>query len=104
MISRSLLREARRRAALSQAELAGRASTTQSAIARIEGGRTVPTLERLIRLVRACGFDIDLRLVAHDSHEVTIVEGNLRLDPEERVAKMLAFSAIARQEEAAPLT
>ena len=42
-----LIREARRRAGLTQVELAHRVGTTQSAIARVERGRTEPTAERL---------------------------------------------------------
>lgn len=57
-----LVREARRRAGLTQAELATRVGTTQSAIARLERGSTSLTLERASRLVRACGFDLQVRI------------------------------------------
>jgi len=40
-----LVREARRRASLTQTELARRAGTTQSVIARVEAGTTQPSLE-----------------------------------------------------------
>jgi transcriptional regulator with XRE-family HTH domain len=56
-----LVREARKRAGLTQAELAARVGTTQSAIARLERGTSL-TLERVIRLVRACGYDLQVRL------------------------------------------
>ena len=45
---------------LTQAELAERMGTTQSAIARIEGGGTRPTLETLEKLARAVGQDLVL--------------------------------------------
>jgi transcriptional regulator with XRE-family HTH domain len=45
-------------AGLTQSELAGRMGTTQSAIARIEGGGTRPTLETLERLATAVGSDL----------------------------------------------
>jgi transcriptional regulator with XRE-family HTH domain len=85
-----LVREARRRAGLSQAALAERVGTTQSAIARVERGGHSPTLEYLERLVRACGFTLDVRLVPFDDHDWTLATQNLRLSPQERLDKMLA--------------
>src|SRR5262245_50247524 len=57
-----LIREARRRAGLTQAELAARVGTTQSAIARLEAGRSSPSLRRLTVLVDACGLELRVRL------------------------------------------
>ena len=48
----------RTEASLTQAELADRMGTTQSAIARMEGGGTRPTLETLGRLAAAVGQDL----------------------------------------------
>jgi transcriptional regulator with XRE-family HTH domain len=48
----------RTNASLTQAELAGRMGTTQSAIARMEGGGTRPTLETLERLAGAVGAEL----------------------------------------------
>jgi uncharacterized protein len=45
---------------LTQAELATRVGTSQSAIARYEGGRTVPSLPTLERVLRACGRQLAL--------------------------------------------
>lgn len=96
------VREARRRAGLSQADLAGRAGTTQSAIARVESGRTSPSLDYLTRLVRACGFDIQARLVPYDDGEWTLARKNLRLTPEERLQKMLTTAELVRTARALP--
>jgi transcriptional regulator with XRE-family HTH domain len=85
-----LVREARRRAGLTQAQLAGRVGTTQSAIARIETGAVAPSLKRLTELVRACGFDIDVRLVPLDDHDVSMALGKRASTPNERVTRMLA--------------
>lgn len=60
----------RRRGGLTQVELARRMGTTQSSIARIEGGGTVPTIEMLARLARATG--IPVRLGADGVAEVEI--------------------------------
>ena len=90
-----LVREARKRAGLTQAELAARAGTTQSAIARVEGGAVFPSLEHLTRLVQAAGFDIDVRLVPHDGHDLSMALRNRTLTPEQRLDSMLAFQRFA---------
>ncbi len=50
----------RDRAGLTQAELARRMGTTQSSIARIEGGGSLPTLDMLACLARATGVTVHL--------------------------------------------
>jgi predicted nucleotidyltransferase/DNA-binding XRE family transcriptional regulator len=57
-----LLREARRRAGLSQVELGRRAGVTQSVVSAYESGAREPSLRTLARLVSATGFDLDVRL------------------------------------------
>jgi predicted nucleotidyltransferase/DNA-binding XRE family transcriptional regulator len=59
----SLLREARVRAGLSQAELADLAGTSQSAINRYERGIVEPSISTLRRLLRACGQQLQLKLL-----------------------------------------
>ena len=49
------LRDARRRAGLSQRGLARRANTQQPAVARIESRAVVPRVDTLDRLLAACG-------------------------------------------------
>jgi ribosome-binding protein aMBF1 (putative translation factor) len=60
-IAAELLR-ARKRAGLSQAELAQRMGTSQSAIARLESGQTLPSTKTLLRFAEATGSRIQLRL------------------------------------------
>ena len=55
---RELVYRLRTNAGLTQAELAGRMGTTQSAIARMEGGGTRPTLETLEKLAAAVGGEL----------------------------------------------
>ena len=55
-----LLREARRRRGVSQARLAIRARTTQSAISRIEKDRVSPSIATLRELLRLVGEDLIL--------------------------------------------
>jgi len=57
-LAAQLVREARKRAELSQAELAARAGTTQSAIARLEAGKVAPRFDRVAELVAVCGLEL----------------------------------------------
>ena len=90
-----LIREARRRAGLTQAELAVRAGTAQPAIARWESGRTAVSLDDVLRLVRLCGFDLELMLVPRDESDLAQaarladLTGQERLDRHARVARQL---------------
>jgi DNA-binding XRE family transcriptional regulator len=54
--------EARTRAGLSQAELAHRMGTTQSAIARLESGRSSPSMRTIVRIAAATGSRAIVRL------------------------------------------
>ena len=62
-ISAELVR-ARVRAGLSQAELAARMGTSQSAIARLESGQTLPSTKTLLRFAKATGSKVHVRLLA----------------------------------------
>lgn len=55
---------ARTRANLSQSELAKRLGTTQSAIARLEGGGISPSLSTLRRYAEATGARLQIELVS----------------------------------------
>jgi transcriptional regulator with XRE-family HTH domain len=87
MVSGDLLREARRRAGLSQAELARRAGKPLSSIGRWERGEVRPSLETLRELVRACGLELIFHLANADleDHDLTLIERALSRTPEERV-------------------
>ncbi len=89
------MREARRRAGLSQAELAARAGTTQSAIARLERGGGHPSLERISQLVEACGFEVRIHLVPTDDDGWQQVRANAARSPEERIARSLGAVRLA---------
>ncbi len=54
---------ARARANLSQAEVARRVGTTQSAIARLEGGGVSPSIATLRRYAAATGAKLEINLV-----------------------------------------
>jgi predicted transcriptional regulator len=55
---------ARTKAKLSQAELAKRIGTTQSAVARLEGGGVSPSLATLRRYAEATGSRLEVSLIS----------------------------------------
>ena len=57
-----LLREARRRAGLSQMDLAARAGVTQSVISAYESGHRQPAIPTLRALIEATGHELVLSL------------------------------------------
>ena len=99
----ALIQTARIRAGLSQRELARKARTAQSVVARIELGETSPSLATLTRILRAAGFRLSPRLrkiPKLDRSELDDVPRILRLTPEERlleVARVSRFIAEARR-------
>ncbi|WP_166299501.1 helix-turn-helix transcriptional regulator [Bradyrhizobium sp. 26S5] len=55
---------ARQRAGLSQSELAARMGTSQSTVARLESGQTLPSTKTLLRFAKATGSKFQIRLSA----------------------------------------
>ncbi len=59
----ALVKEMRRHAHLTQRELAERAGTSQSAIAKLEQGESNPTIDTIERWAEAAGFAVQFALV-----------------------------------------
>jgi transcriptional regulator with XRE-family HTH domain len=57
-----IIREARRRSALSLRGLARRAGTSHATLRAYEAGNIEPTVPTLQRIVQAAGFDLDVAL------------------------------------------
>src|SRR5262245_14779890 len=92
MVSGDLLVEARRRAGISQAELARRSGIAPSLIGRYERYEVLPSFERLRELLHACGFELSVRLASVDAsdHDRVLIERELRRRPAERLRRGLA--------------
>jgi len=86
MISGDLLREARLRAGLSQAELARRAGKPTSVIGRWERGEVRPSLETLRQVIRAAGLELGFQLsnADEDDHDLALILRSLARTPAER--------------------
>jgi len=91
-----LIREARRRAALTQAELAGRVGTTQSVIARWESGRADPSIDTVRRVMRAAGFDLLVALDEYDDSDLVQAMQLLQLTPAERIDQVARTAAFVQ--------
>lgn len=89
MWSAILIREARLRAGLTQQELADRSGRERSVIARWEQGVVAPSLEALLEVIQACGFDLPLELTPRDDSANERLSKNARLSPERRVQRLL---------------
>jgi hypothetical protein len=87
--SAALLREARLRAGLSQVALAERSGKDRVQIGRYEAGTVAPSLDTLIELVRACGFELPLELAPRDERADDSLSDLLRLSPERRLERMI---------------
>ena len=97
-----LLATARERAGMSQRQLAKKARTAQSVVARIELGDTSPSWATLGRLLHAAGFALSagLKRIHVDPAVLDDVPRILRLTPEERlreVGQVSRFIAGARR-------
>lgn len=90
MSSHHLLREARRRAGLTQAELGERTGKAASAISRWERAQVQPSLESLRSLIGAAGFDLVISLSPTDDHDLALIRRSLVRSPAERMAEMVA--------------
>ncbi len=84
-----LIREARLRAGLTQAELAERTGRERSVIARWEQGAVSPSFDNLLAIIEACDLDLPLMLVPRDPNRGRQLDDNQRLSPERRVERFL---------------
>ena len=107
-IAADAVREARRRAGLSQRDLAVRAGTTQSVVGRLEAGIGSPRVETVERLLAAAGFRarLELEAIAPEDPVIaaykadidrTLLRENLGKTPEERVRALQALHDLVEE-------
>lgn len=88
MRSSDLLVAGRRRAGLSQEQLAGRLGRPQSTIARWETGQQHPPFESVIEALHACGLELTVGLARYDDSYQAQIARQLRLEAAERVRRL----------------
>ena len=88
MRSADLLIAGRRRAGLSQSELAERLGRPQSTIARWETGHQHPALESVVEALHACDLELTVGLARYDDSYQSQIARQLLLDPAQRLASM----------------
>ena len=90
----SMIREARQAGGLSQAALAERLSTTQSAVSRWERGHDEPRLSTLDAIIRACGRELVLssEVATNDDVDRAQIRQQLAMTPDERLASVANVS------------
>lgn len=105
------LRAARLRAGMTQAEVASRLGTTQSAVARWERGAVTPSLDAASRYATAVGADLVIGDVAVTvdigppptddgflaPEEKASLQRNQRLTPAQRAERVVTMAKIAGQ-------
>ncbi|MCW3019126.1 MAG: transcriptional regulator, family [Solirubrobacterales bacterium] len=88
-----LLVAGRRRAGLSQEQLADRLGRTQSTIARWESGYQRPPLESVVEALHACGLELTVGMARYDDSYESLIGGQLLLEPVERVRRLARKTA-----------
>jgi len=95
-----LIRSSRLRRGWTQAELGHQLGTPQSAIARWERGSLSPRVQTLERILKACGFQCEIRLVDQWQVDHDQIRERLSWSPLARLRyleDMLAFELRARR-------
>lgn len=92
MLASTALRHARRRAGLTQRELAGITGVAQSTIARIESGVIDPRVSTLDDLLRSCGEELAAIGRVGVGVDRTLSRGLLTSEPGRRIEVMAAGS------------
>ena len=88
-----LVRQARAHAAISQAVLAARVGTTQSAVSRWEAGIDEPRLARIAQVLEACGLEASV-VVQDPSVDRAQIRQQLAMSPEQRLASVANVSRL----------
>lgn len=99
-----LIKDARRRHGLGQAELAERLGTSQPAISRIERDLVSPTVETLERILNAVGETLGISTLAlgepppgGSNQSIAELRADYRLSDEERLEQAAKLSEIATE-------
>ena len=91
-----LIRQARKGKGLSQADLALRAGTRQSAISRLEKDEISPSIETLESILRVMGERLQLETAPTErSYDPLHRKEMAKLTPQERLARAISWNRLA---------
>ncbi len=93
----ALLRDARRSAGLSQAQLARRLGVSQAAVAKLERRDANPTVRTLDRALRATGQRLRLASEKPRGVDESLITAQLELTPAQRLAELEAMYEWGRE-------
>lgn len=91
MSSAQLVVEARKRAGLSRGELAERLGVSRSTIARWERRLSEPRFGSLLRVMEACGLELDVNVVPRDLESRRLLTAQASLSPDEIVDQLVEW-------------
>lgn len=94
-----IIRQARQKAGLTQAELAERSGAAPDEISRYEDALTLPELPMLTRIVEVCGLFLEMKLADRPSYEVFPEAASTA---EERLAANDDFTALISEFRSTP--
>jgi transcriptional regulator with XRE-family HTH domain len=89
-----LIREARRLGGQTQAALARRLGTTQSAVSNWERGVDTPRVDTLARILEACGLEADVTFRRLDDVDRAQIRENLAMTPAARLESVRNVSKL----------
>lgn len=95
-----LIREARLRRSLTQADIAERSGFDQSLVSRWERGRTEPSFAAVLKVLGACGFDVRAALALVDGDRALGRPAELNLLEEETPPDAVGFRRLFRERDA----
>ena len=98
----SLVREARRKAGLTQRQLAELAGTSQAAVARYERARAMPDIETLHRLLEACGLELRFHVEPLDRTRDRQIREAIARPPSARLEANRRLTSLAARAHNAP--
>jgi transcriptional regulator with XRE-family HTH domain len=91
------LRRARKRAGLSQRELAARAGVSPSTVARIELGEIEPRVTTLDLLLRSAGARLEVVDAQESGVDRSLIRDQLQLSPRARIENAATAAEFARR-------
>lgn len=85
-LAANLLRLARAKAGVSQAQMAALAGVPRSTVERIEAGTRQPSLPTLSKLLAAVDLDMRIQLAPYDDHDDVLDANYAAMTPRQRAA------------------